>query len=115
MTNFLFLWRLVSTARKCLLSLIFLQFTPMMKCTVCNTQITLNLTHRLFTTMKQLYRFHLKFTCIRSLCLLHDLCPFCVGFTLPSLYPSLLRVKTRNPRAESLPGAWCLHFEPRIN
>jgi hypothetical protein len=29
------------------------------------------------------------------LCLLHDPCPFCVGFTLPSLLPSLLRVKTK--------------------
>src|SRR5439155_6958218 len=68
--------------------------TPVVERAVGNTQIARNLAHRLPAALYHLYRFNLKFPCIRSLCLLHDPFPFCVGFTLPSLLPSLLRVKT---------------------
>src|SRR6266566_3196934 len=95
MTNLFFLRGLVSTARKCLLAVLRKQFTPVVERTVSNTQIARDLTHRLPAGLYELYRFDLKFPCIRSLCLLHDPCPFRVGFTLPSLLPSLLRVKTK--------------------
>src|SRR6266700_99753 len=94
MANFLFLRALMSAARKCLLTLLGKQLTPVVERAVGNTQIARNLAHRLPAALYQLYRFNLKFPCIRSLCLLHDPFPFCVGFTLPSLLPSLLRVKT---------------------
>src|SRR5438874_13387646 len=94
MANFLFLRALMSAARKCLLTLLGKQLTPVVERAVGNTQIARNLAHRLPADLYQLYRFNLKFPCIRSLCLLHDPFPFCVGFTLPSLLPSLLRVKT---------------------
>src|SRR5258708_27778953 len=94
MTNLCFLRGLVSTARKCLLAVLRKQFTPVVERTVSNTEIARDLTHRLPAGLYELYRFDLKFPCIRSLCLLHDPCPFRVGFTLPSLLPSLLRVKT---------------------
>src|SRR5260221_3718327 len=97
MTNLFFLRGLVSTARKCLLAVLRKQFTPVVERTVSNTQIACDLTHRLPAGLYELYRFDLKFPCIRSLCLLHDPCPFRVGFTLPSLLPSLLRVKTSPP------------------
>src|SRR6266566_5809294 len=98
MTNLFFLRGLVSTARKCLLAVLRKQFTPVVERTVSNTQIARDLTHRLPAGLYELYRFDLKFPCIRSLCLLHDPCPFRVGFTLPSLLPSLLRVKTKHSR-----------------
>jgi hypothetical protein len=94
LSDFFFLWGLMTTSRKGLLALLGEQLTPMMQGPVGNTQIACNLRERLLTRLCKLYRFCLKFPRKSSLCLLHGLFPLCVGSTSSSLPSTFFWVKT---------------------
>src|SRR6266852_5673154 len=106
MTYFLFLRSLVSAAGKCLLTLFCTLLAPMVQCAVGDSQIACNLRLRCVARSHQLDRFLLKFSRKGSLLLLHDPFPFCGEFTLSSLLPPLLWVKTTLPTIGGVVESW---------
>src|SRR5262249_42026919 len=92
--DLLFLWALMSTPRKRLLTLLGEQLTPMVQGTVAYAQIPCNLSHRFVACFRKLHCFYFEFFRKCPLCLLHDLFPSCVRFIPSSLPSTFFWVKT---------------------
>src|SRR5690348_6166120 len=91
------------TARKCLLTMLGEQLTPMMKRTVGNPEIACDLDERLLTRLCKFHRFYLEFLSECSLRLFHGPFPFCGGPLFQVYLPHFLGSR---PPSHLLPAGW---------